>query len=62
VRHEHAGNARVLDAELTDAGHDVASQAQTIVAEIESAMVANVDPDDIAAAIRALSAMAANLE
>ncbi len=62
ARHEHVGNARVLDAELTDAGRDVASQAQAIVAEIESAMVANVDPGDIAAATRALGAMALNLE
>jgi DNA-binding MarR family transcriptional regulator len=62
TRHRHEGNARVLDADLTRRGRAVVSQAHTIVAEIESTMLADVDPGDITTATRALAVMAANLE
>jgi DNA-binding MarR family transcriptional regulator len=56
TRRRHPGHGRILQAELTEQGHDVLRRCEAAVTVIEEGMLAGLDPGqrrDLAAALRA---------
>ena len=56
TRHRHPGHGRILQAELTELGHDVLRRCEASVTAIEERMLAGLEPSqrrDLAAALRA---------